>query len=529
MVTISEDMYMRIWDEKFELVGKINIFPNEIKDKSLKKALVPWNFKINEEKIIGKEINEVVEIFENVGLKPVIFGSEKDKENSKLKMVKKEEVKKCIKKEMDMEDDNRQKRLEGMRKKNNEAKKEEIEFTADYELIYSKNLSSNIEYLLENKLAKEGMGEISNNLMNSIIEHKNLISQRKKREKENSKKNKKKLANKQNLTLFHNYAKNTIKRSKFLNLEANSEKDQENKSENIENEIKKNKSPAFYHKLKKPLFSPSKFIHSPLNRQKSQNNIRDNSKENSTKINKDSESNIIDNKNKIINFNNMLKSNPKKFESLLKLTQSNSPVNNSNNILSNPNISPNNKIFSNPFSQRNYSRINFLKESLFSDFLKRNPDNLEKDRQTTGKDTQLFATNYNPPNLNRNNLYIEKLFSRLPMKSPTRKNIFPNLNAKLSKIGGKHNLLNFNMKEKTENLFKTQFYLNSYKNSCQNLPNNNSLSANTSLLINYRNMCNNAKLYTDIIKKKNGMNNKKTNQNQIERSRSITALKRKIK
>ena len=56
----------------------------------------------------------------------------------------------------------------------------------------------------------------------------------------------------------------------------------------------------------------------------------------------------------------MLKSNPKKFESLLKLTQSNSPVNNSNNILSNPKISPNNKIFSNPFSQRNYSRINLF-------------------------------------------------------------------------------------------------------------------------------------------------------------------------
>ena len=57
--------------------------------------------------------------------------------------------------------------------------------------------------------------------------------------------------------------------------------------------LKKNKSPAFYHKLKKPLFSPLKFINS-LIKQKSQNNIRDSSKENSTKINKDSESNLID-------------------------------------------------------------------------------------------------------------------------------------------------------------------------------------------------------------------------------------------
>ena len=52
-------------------------------------------------------------------------------------------------------------------------------------------------------------------------------------------KNKKKMANKQSLKLFHNYLKNTIKSSKFLNLEVNSEKDQEHKSQNIENEIKK--------------------------------------------------------------------------------------------------------------------------------------------------------------------------------------------------------------------------------------------------------------------------------------------------
>ena len=121
------------------------------------------------------------------------------------------------------------------------------------------------------------------------------------------------------------------------------------------------------------------------------------------------------------------------------------------------------------------------------------------------------------------------MFSRLPMKSPERKNIFPNLNAKLSKIDGKNNLLNFNLKEKTENLLKKQFYLNSYKNSCQILPNNDSLSTNTSLLLNYKNIWNNVKLYTDIIKKKHGMKNKKTNQNQIERSKSVTAVKRKIK
>ena len=37
--------------------------------KVTKKNLTPWNYKINEERTISKEINEVVEIFENVGLK----------------------------------------------------------------------------------------------------------------------------------------------------------------------------------------------------------------------------------------------------------------------------------------------------------------------------------------------------------------------------------------------------------------------------------------------------------------------------
>ena len=105
-------------------------------------------------------------------------------------MVKKEEDKTRKKNEIDMEEDNRQKRLEEMWKKNSEAKKEELEYTDGYEMIFLKNLTSNIEYLLENKLAKEGMGEINNNLMSSIIEHQNIISQRKKREKENSMKNK---------------------------------------------------------------------------------------------------------------------------------------------------------------------------------------------------------------------------------------------------------------------------------------------------------------------------------------------------
>ena len=162
---------------------------------------------------------------------------------------------------------------------------------------------------------------------------------------------------------------------------------------------------------------------------------------------------------------------------------------------------------------------------------KRNPGNLEKNRPTTGKESHLFAANYIPPNLNRNNLYVGKLFSRLPLRSPGRKNIFPNLNAKLSRIKGTNNLLNFNLKEKTENLLKTQFYLNSYKNSCQILPNNNSLSNNTSLIVNYKNMWNNVNLFTNIIKNKDRNNVKEKipfSAKKPQRSKSVRAVGRRF-
>ena len=45
-------------------------------------------------------------------------------------------------------------------------------------------------------------------------------------------------------------------------------------------------------------------------------------------------------------------------------------------------------------------------------------------------------------------------------------NILPNLREKLLEVWGKINSLNFNVKEKTENLVKTQFYLKIFVKFC---------------------------------------------------------------
>ena len=57
------------------------------------------------------------------------------------------------------------------------------------------------------------------------------------------------------------------------------------------------------------------------------------------------------------------------------------------------------------------------------------------------------------------------------------------------------------MKERTEDMVKNQFYLNSYKNCCKIIP-NNSLSTNTSIMMNYKNMWNNVKSYTKSLNAK---------------------------
>ena len=151
-------------------------------------------------------------------------------------------------------------------------------------------------------------------------------------------------------------------------------------------------------------------------------------------------------------------------------------------------------------------------------------------RPLTGKENHMFALNYIPHNIDRNNLYSKKLFSRLNSNSAFRKeNILPNLKEKLAETGEKINFLNYNIKEKTEDLVKTQFYLNSYKNCCKILP-NNSLSTNNSIILNYKNMWNNVKVYTNNIKERQNELERRNfhGRKPIRRSRSVKAFGRKF-
>ena len=540
IVTISNDMYMRVWDKKFELIGEINIFPNETNNKFTKQHLVPWGFKVNEKRIIEKEINEVVEIFESVGIKKIIFGSEEDQQNEALKKMKKEEKARNTKKNVENEEDLR-KRTQ-VRRKKYEMKKDEFEYTTGYELVFLKNLTTNIEFLLQNKLYKEGMGEISNNLMSSMINEKNKIFSKKNKEKQISMNSIKKY----NKIKALSHLNNINAKNKYFSLVLNQEED-DNKSLNFESETKKIKTKSISEKFKLgATFSPSRLSNIIINLNKNENN-KDFSKDEINKIKKDrnSEVNVIKNsKLDLISNNESIKES--KEDSFVKIdkikyTSSFKDRISNNNYASNSKRkintilkerqNMNSNIFSDSNSLRPFSNTKMPRKNFSSEMLSRkNSARKAMTRPVTGKENRIFGINNFKRKINRNDLYSQKLFNRFNSNSAIRKgNIFPNLKEKLSEAGEKINFLNFNVKEKTESLVKTQFYLNSYKNCCKILP-NNSLSTNISIKLNYQNMWNNVKLYTNHIKERHSALEKKTTpiKRKMERSKSVRAFKRKF-
>ena len=544
IITISNDMYMRVWNEKFELIGEINIFPNETNNKFIKPHTVPWGFKVNEKKIIQREIYEVVDIFESVGIKKTLFGSEEDKENAKLKIIKKVEKSKNIKKIVENPEELRKKAQ--IRRKKYEIKKDEFEYTTGYEAVFLKNLTTNIEFLLQNKLYKEGMGEISNNLMNTMVNQKIKKFMKKKKErksylKNNAPKKYNKVRTVKASKCLDSANNNNMAKSKFSSFLFNGEEN-DNKSVNADNNIKKTKTISEKFKYG-ATFSPSKLSNIILNLNKNENNKdKDLSRDDISKINKEKDkeseiSSIINNKIDLIsnnesrNENNILKIDKNKFTTTLhpRIISQKNYLHQSkrflNNIMNNTN-NQNSNIFSEINSQRPFSNTKLSRRNFSTQLIRRKNSSTGRkkmSRPVTGKESHMFALNYIPHNIDRNNLYSAKLFYKLRTNSSMRKEkILPNLKEKLAEAGEKINFLNFNVKERTENLVKTQFYLNSYKNCCKILP-NNSLSTNNSIVLNYKNMWNNVKKYTDNIKEKYSNMEKRTTpmKRKMVRSKSV--------
>ena len=217
-ITISKDKYLRIWNDKFELIGEINVLPDESNintNKYLKEKKVEWGFKVNEKKLLEKEVAEFVRILENIEIKEetkIFKGSKIDKDFNdpeKYEIDDKEGlIPKRIKPPIIFERSLiRPKYL--MKSVVNPDNKDDYDYQTNYEAIMLKNLAFQIELILKNEPIKEGLGELSKNLMNSLIEKKAKFSKLKKLKINDFNK----LSNPKEIT---DNKKNQIRRDSFL-------------------------------------------------------------------------------------------------------------------------------------------------------------------------------------------------------------------------------------------------------------------------------------------------------------------------
>ena len=525
IITVAKDMHLRIWDKKLELIGEIDIFSNE-KHKFTKQKLCPWKFKVDEKAILEKEINEIVEALEYVGIKPFKFGSKQDEENNKLKVVEIKEIPKKVKKTEKSE-------IKTERRKKEKVKEYDTTNKSDYatrfETLYLKNLTKNIDNLFENNGENKGFGEISNNIIKTIISHKEkekMFARKKNKEKKNS------LLG----SLTFKYRVNKPNKKNTLNNKLRSqttsqiiypENDNDNKSVNFENEnLEKDKTLSCKRNKSKygSTFTPARLGSLILKLNKNEFNKKDNSKYNSmnnsemnSEINK--ELNIQDNSN-----TNRLMGLTDTFRNKIKINKCQEEY--SKKVIFNRM-----KKISNRFSKVNSNNVLKLKRNLSSEQIQKNGfKNFSKinKRPKSGLENNMIALNHIPVNIDRTSLYSEKLFlSSSTFLSKTKRKFFPSIKKKLEEAY-KNNQLNYNMIEKTEDLVKNQFYLNSYKNCCKIIP-STSLSTNASIMMNYKNMWNSVKNYTNnlITKRNERTKTNFTQRSKMVRSRSALDLKNK--
>ena len=88
-ITISKDKFVRIFYYDCECLGVINSLPKLAKYEG---EMQEWKFHIDEKNILENEINEVVEIFEKVGVEMIMVGSKTDKEVENIQINEKADV-----------------------------------------------------------------------------------------------------------------------------------------------------------------------------------------------------------------------------------------------------------------------------------------------------------------------------------------------------------------------------------------------------------------------------------------------------
>ena len=446
-VTVSKDKFLRIWNENFDLIGELNVLPDETNINRNIKENVEWKFKVNEKKLLEKEVAEFVRILENIEINEetkIIKGSQIDidfNDPKKYEIDDKEGLIPRREKTTTGEEYKTLNKQEYTVKSNTNVNevKDDTDFQSNYEALMVKNIANKIEFIIKNQAQKEGMGELSNNLMNSIIENKEKLDKLKK-----------------------------LRINDFNRL--NTYKDIE--------KIKEEKRNSFF-SFKK--------------------GTQNKSKSNSNYSNQDEQIILKENLLKPINFEKKKSYNIKRLTGPSYETLFKNKTINGNFRGKGIDVSKNIKYEQKPLARTSESLHMNKSKGTLSDV----------NILIIGDKNASF--NKGNHTLNRNSLYSKKFayksfYNPTDKNKEKEKYGFPKIHNKIldGKIGLSKNL-NFEARKRTDDLIKTQYYFSNYKNCVKIVPNYSDFSSNQSNLYNYKNMWNDIKLFTKemINKEKN--------------------------
>ena len=321
--------------------------------------------------------------------------------------------------------------------------KDENDFQSNYEAIMLKNIAYQIEYIIKNEPENSGIGELSNSLMNSLIESKAKLAKLKKLRINDFNK----LSSPNEII----DKKSEVKRESVFSMK----KSQNSKSNLI------NVNPEEQNLLKENLLiKEEKKPEKSLNLNLLKNKL----------LKRESDINIVKNKTM---YSGIFKG--KKID-ITTIKPKEKPLSKTTKSL-----------FRNKF-KNTFSDINILfKEDKSSNIFNR--ANYSLNRNNLYAEKFAYKSFYNP------------------REKEKEKAGFPKINAKYFNkrfnIGNKiHHNLNFEARKRTDDLIKTQYYFSNYKNCVKINPNYSDFSSNQSNKYNFKNMWNDIKLYTkDMISK----------------------------
>ena len=174
-ITCSKDKLVKIWNLDNECLGVISPF---IKLNKNDPSIPKWSFRVDEEKLLEKEMDEVVGIFEKVGARRITRGSKEDREVENMRIVEKDTKRGdgrkmtvlLLAEKREGKTNTKEKESD---KKNNDYFNEENAYGEGYEDYYGENKEEQIEGMINNdNMQKTGMNQMTIDAIKNMVKTK---------------------------------------------------------------------------------------------------------------------------------------------------------------------------------------------------------------------------------------------------------------------------------------------------------------------------------------------------------------------